>query len=41
MSILDSKIKVEIFYITDDELLETIWEHLREIKKGIGGILKN
>jgi hypothetical protein len=39
MSILYSKIKIEKFYITDDEPLETIWEHMREIKKGIGGIL--
>jgi HD superfamily phosphohydrolase YqeK len=32
---LYSKIKFEI-NINDDELLETIWEHTREVKRGEG-----
>jgi hypothetical protein len=38
MSILYSKIKVEID-INNDEILETIWEHMREIKRGEIGLL--
>jgi len=35
MSMLYSKIKFEI-NINNDELLETIWEHTREVKRGEG-----
>jgi hypothetical protein len=35
---LYSKIKFEI-NINNDELLETIWEHTREVKRGEGGLL--
>jgi acyl-ACP thioesterase len=33
ISMLYNKIKVEI-NINNDELLETIWEHMKEIKRG-------
>jgi hypothetical protein len=33
MSMLHNKIKLEID-INNDELLEIIWEHMREIKRG-------
>jgi len=35
MSMLYSKIKIEID-TNNDELLETVWEHIREIKWGKG-----
>ncbi len=35
MSMLKNKIKIEID-INNDELLKTIWEHMREIKRGEG-----
>jgi hypothetical protein len=38
MSMLYSKIKFEID-INNDELLEIIWEHMREIKRGEIGLL--
>jgi hypothetical protein len=38
MSMLYSKIKFEI-NINNDELLETIWEHTREVKRGEGCLL--
>ncbi len=36
MSILHSKIKFEID-INNDDLLEIVWEHMREIKRPEGG----
>ncbi len=36
MSMLYSKIKIEID-INNDELLEIIWKHMREMKRGRGG----
>jgi hypothetical protein len=36
ISILYDKIKIEID-INNDELLETIWEHMRKIKREEGG----
>jgi hypothetical protein len=36
MCILYSKIKFEID-IDNDELLKTIWEYMKEIKRGQGG----
>jgi hypothetical protein len=36
MSMLYNKIKFEID-INNDELLKTIWEHMREIKRGERG----
>ncbi len=38
MSMLYSKIKIEID-TNVDELLETIWEHMKEIKGGEGVLL--
>jgi hypothetical protein len=37
MSISYKKIKIKID-INNDELLETIWEHMKEIKRGKGRI---
>jgi hypothetical protein len=37
---LYSKIKFEI-NINNDELLETIWEHTREVKRGVTYLLFN
>ncbi len=38
MSILYSKIKIEIDINNDELLLQAIWEHMREIKKGGRGV---
>jgi len=40
MSMLYSKIKIEID-TNNDELLETIWEHMKEIKRVGGRVLLN
>jgi acyl-ACP thioesterase len=39
ISMLYSKIKAEID-INNDELLETIWEHMKEIKRGGNWIIE-